>query len=108
MEIVGLLLCMSHGYTHSVAMCIDTEFELFYPDFSSPATDFSEDTKVFYSGSPVHLLPISGCGILVGSQHLLSGRQGPLYIFRWEFQAGKAKDDNKGLLSHIKLLGVGT
>lgn len=91
MEIVGFLLCMLHGYTHSVAE--DTEFKLFYPGLSSPETDFSEDTKVFYSGSPVHLLPISGHGIPVGSQHLLSGRQGSLYFFRWEFQAGKAKDD---------------
>lgn len=65
----------------------------FYPDLSSPATDLSEDTKVFYSGFPVHLLPISGHGTPVGSQHLLSGKQGPLYFFRWEFQAGKAKDD---------------
>lgn len=73
--------------------CRRRKFKLFYPDLSSPATDFSEDTKVFYSDSLVYLLPVSGHCIPAGSHHLLSGRQEPLYFFRWEFQAGKAKDD---------------
>lgn len=54
---------------------------------------FLKTQRFFYFGFPVHPLPVSGHGIPAGSQHLLSGRQGPLYFFRWAFQAGKATDD---------------
>lgn len=78
----ALLFCVG---TYSVPyLCFtvapDTEFKLFYyPELSS--SDFPLDAKLvfFLFWFPVHLLSISGHCIPVGSQHLISRRQGPLY-----------------------------
>lgn len=87
MEIFRLLLCMLHGYTHSVMT------QIFWFVFSCNWCFWRQKSYLFYSGSLVHLLPVSGHSTPVDSQHLLSGKKGPLYFFRWAFQAGKAKDD---------------
>lgn len=59
------------------------------------------------SASHVHLLPISGHCISVGSQHLLRGRRGLLYSFSG-WISGKERFIVLLVVTHAQLAGVGT